>query len=309
MGAGRPDGTLRVVFIGCVQSSRVALTTLLAIPEVEVVGVITRGGSDFNADFDSLADLAGEGSGISLFMADEEPRNEMAGWIRDLHPDIVYCIGWSWLLPGEILAIPPKGVVGYHPAALPQNRGRHPIIWALALGLDETASSFFLMDEGADSGDIISQERVTIDHDEDAGTLYAKLMALLPNQITTFTHQLISGNLTPQPQDHSQANHWRKRSPADGEIDWRMPAQGIYNLVRALTRPYPGATCQWRGQTIQVWQVAVVAEAPVNIEPGKVLAREGETVTVKCGVGAIRILEHTFPEIPDRGEDLTCRSF
>ena len=71
-------------------------------------------------------------------------------------------MGWSRIIGKELLAVPPKGIVGYHPAALPANRGRHPIIWALALGLKETASTFFFMDNGADSGPIISQKSLII---------------------------------------------------------------------------------------------------------------------------------------------------
>ena len=68
------------------------------------------------------------------------------------------------------------GVIGYHPAALPKNRGRHPLIWALVLGLKKTASSFFIMDERADSGDVISQEEIIINDDDDASSLYAKMI-------------------------------------------------------------------------------------------------------------------------------------
>ena len=85
-----------------------------------------------------------------------------------------------------MLTLPSLGLVGYHPALLPQNRGRHPIIWALALGLEETGSTFFFMDEGADTGDILSQRRVPITPEDDAGTLYDKLTTTALDQINAF---------------------------------------------------------------------------------------------------------------------------
>ena len=78
---------------------------------------------------------------------------EVIGWISDLAPDVIFCFGWSQLFKKKLLNIASLGVIGFHPALLPANRGRHPLIWSLILGLKETGSSFFFMDEGADSGD------------------------------------------------------------------------------------------------------------------------------------------------------------
>jgi methionyl-tRNA formyltransferase len=84
------------------------------------------------------------------------------------------------------------GVVGFHPAALPENRGRHPLIWALVLGLEETASTFFFMDEGADSGDLLSQRRISIEPADDAGSLYARITEVAMCQIREFVPLLES---------------------------------------------------------------------------------------------------------------------
>ena len=83
-------------------------------------------------------------------------------WIQDLNPDLIFCLGWSSLLKRSTLDIPKFGVIGYHPSLLPKNKGRHPIIWALALGLKETGSTFFLMNEGVDTGKIINQKRLKL---------------------------------------------------------------------------------------------------------------------------------------------------
>jgi len=140
-----------------------------------------------------------------------------------------------------MLAAAPLGVVGFHPAALPANRGRHPLIWSLALGLEQTASTFFFMDAGADSGDILLRRALAIDPTDDARTLYDKVCACALEQITQFVSQLANGSFAREPQAHAQANIWRKRGMADGKIDWRMSAVSVHNLVRALAKPYVGA--------------------------------------------------------------------
>ena len=188
-----------------------------------------------------------------------------------------------------------------YPSALPANRGRHPLIWALVLGLRETASSFFLMEATADSGALVDQRPIKIDEDDDAPKLYDKVLAVIPQQVIAIIDRANVGQLDGLPQDHMKANIWRKRVPADGCIDWRMPAQGVHRLVNALTRPYPGADFKYEGRHIKVWKSAVVLGSLPNQEPGKVLSVVGRQVTVKCGVDALCLVEHELLTLPKEG--------
>jgi methionyl-tRNA formyltransferase len=192
--------------------------------------------------------------------------------------------------------LPKNGVVGFHPTALPKNRGRHPIIWSLVLGLEETAATFFWMDEGADSGDILSQRPIQISKDDNARSLYNKIKESALSQLDDFLPALIAGKFNKEKQNENQSNIWRKRSASDGEIDWRMSAESIHNLVRGLTRPYVGAHFIFEDHEIKVW-ATVVYEGAVsnNIEPGKVLDISRDGLIVKCGLGAVCVLETDFP--------------
>lgn len=294
---------MKLVFIGCVEFSFNILKKLLDLRDIEIIGVITRKESPFNADFRSLESLADD-AGIPCFLVEGNIQSAVIDWLKNTKIDVIYCFGWSYLLGSEILKIPRLGVVGYHPAALPKNRGRHPVIWTLALGLKETASTFFFMDEGADSGDIISQRFLLIEDSDDALSLYHKLTLIAYDQIEQITRELVSGNYTRIPQDHFKANYWRKRTKRDGEIDWRMSARLIYNIVRALTRPYIGAHCVYKGTEVKVWKTEIVDEGFDNIEPGKVLNIDDLHLVVKCGQGAIRLLEHEFIALPENGSYL-----
>lgn len=295
---------MRLAFIGCVEFSFRALEHVLELDAVELVGVVTRRSSPINADFRSLVPLA-ESAASPYLEVDADRHESLADWLSSRTPDVVYCFGWPFLLSRDVLDVPPGGSVGFHPAALPENRGRHPIIWSLALGLTETASTFFFMDEGADSGDIISQERLPIHESDDAATLYERITATALRQITGFTPLLASGGVDARPQDHSRANSWRKRHVGDGRIDWRMSPRAIYNLVRALTRPYVGAHVALADGDARVWRVERVdAETPPNLEPGKVLGVEGRIITVKCDGGAVRLVDHELSPLPQVGSYL-----
>lgn len=129
------------LFIGCVKSSEVFLRKLCEL-DINIVGVITKEYSQFNSDFVSLSFLSEE-KGLDYIFTKNINDKDSVAYIKNKAPDIIFCLGWSQLIKQQILEIPRIGIVGFHPAALPNNRGRHPLIWALALGLQETASTFF----------------------------------------------------------------------------------------------------------------------------------------------------------------------
>lgn len=279
---------MRIVFIGSVEFSQHALECLLSI-DAEVVGICTLQKSQFNADHVDLS-LIGNKHGIPCLYPENINSEDSLAWIKDKTPDVIFCFGWSKLLKQELLALPPLGVVGFHPAALPANRGRHPLIWALVLGLQETASTFFFMDAGADSGDILSQRNIPIENDDDARVLYNKVTKVALLQIQEFVPLLAAGSFPRVPQNSLFSNTWRKRSVADGKIDWRMSASSIHNLVRGLAKPYIGAHFFFEGQEFKVWKTAVVRDVANNVEPGKVLWLENSKPVVKCGEDAICLL-------------------
>jgi len=293
---------VKIAFIGCVEFSKSSLELLASMDGVDLVGLVTLKGSSFNSDFRDLTPIAHEIACPTFF--DEKDDEATAGFLRSVSPDVVYCFGWSRLLGPKVLASAPLGVVGFHPAMLPSNRGRHPIVWAIALGLTTTGSSFFMMVESADAGDIISQVEVPVTSRDDARSLYKRITQVAMGQIRSFTPMLASSAAARTPQDHGVANSWRRRNHADGRIDWRMSTAAIIRLVRALAPPYIGAHCVVRGQDSKVWKAVVGPEGDRNIEPGKVLESDENGVLVKCDDGTILIVDHGFSELPKVGSYL-----
>ena len=295
---------MRILFIGTVDFSLKALETLIN-NNYNIVGLITKNESKFNSDFADLTPIALTNK-IPHIYREKNNEEDLVTFIKEKNPHIVYCFGWSHILPNTILSIPSYGVVGFHPAELPNNRGRHPIIWALFLGLKTTASSFFLMDEGVDTGDLISQEKIDIDECDTARTLYTKITTRALEQILSFSKKLEQekGKIIIKRQNINQGNIWRKRSKKDGKIDFRMSTEAILNLIKALTFPYVGAHIEYLNDEVKVWNAREENFSGQNIEPGKVISADNNELVVKTYDGAIRILEHNFTNVPLKGDYL-----
>lgn len=283
---------MRIVFIGTVEFSYKALDTLLRNGH-EVVAVLTKAESNFNSDFKDLRPLC-EMYGVPYKLINNINHPNNVDFIRSFTPDVIYCFGWSQIINSDILKIGKYGVIGFHPALLPHNRGRHPIIWALFLGLSKTGSTFFFMDEGADTGDIVSQEEVFITDSDTAQTLYSRIVEVAIGQIEDFTNELKLGRFIRTAQTE-HGNSWRKRGPWDGKIDFRMSSNAIFNLVRALTVPYVGAHILYEGNDYKVWSCIVSEYGSLNDEPGKILYIDDKMIRVKTYDGAVDLIHHELP--------------
>ncbi len=294
-----------MAFIGSARSSSALLETALTIECLEVVGIATVNKDGSSGDHVSLSKFADANSIPWIDVGDG--RSDLEEWITGLAPDVAFCFGWNRILPSEVFLVPRLGTIGYHPAPLPRSRGRHPIIWTLVLGLSSTASTFFMIDEGVDTGAIVSQVDVTVEEDDCSTTLYNRLIHTAQMQLRSFAPALATNTLQTVPQDEQLASHWRGRTEADGRIDWRMSASTIYNLVRALRTPYPGATAQIGSEIVRIDFVVPILESeyPMDIrrmEYGRVVDIGRDcTVDIRCGDGVIRIVQSTLTTIPEIG--------
>ena len=276
---------MRTVFIGTVNLSEALLLKLLAL-DTDVVGVCTLETSSSNSDHCDLSSVATQYNLPWRYTPDINSSDNV-DWIKGLSPDLICCFGWSTVLKKPLLRLPELGTLGFHPSALPANRGRHPIIWALALGLEQTGSTFYWIGEGIDDGNIVSQEVVNIATTDDAKSLYDKITILAVQQLASLVPLIKDGGYPGSKQDEQRATYWRKRNYNDGQIDWRMSAVSIHNLVRALTRPYPGAHFRFADVDYKVWSTSLVTDVPNAAEPGKVLDIGDSGLVIKCGLDGL----------------------
>lgn len=279
---------MKIVFIGTVDFSYHCLSEVLRNGG-DVIGVVTSKETKYNSDYRDLTPISDQFN-IPIHYCADVNAVETIEWIRAKKPDIIFCWGWSSIIKSELLSLASMGVVGAHPALLPKNRGRHPIIWALVLGLKKSGLTFFFMDEGIDSGPILSQKTFEITSIDTASMLYEKVKKLASLQIAEFMPKLVARNYKTTVQNVAEANYLRKRSVADGMIDWRMSCEAILNLIRALAEPYPGAQITYKGEMFTIWGAHKYDnDIPINIEPGKIILLENNRPIIKCYDGAIVI--------------------
>ncbi len=211
--------------------------------------------------------------------------------IRRLRPDFIFSFYYRRLLCAATLVIPRLGAINLHGSLLPKYRGRAPLNWVLIHGETITGVTLHYMDALADHGDIIAQRTVPIATEDTALTLSRKL-TVEARMLLAETYPLILTGRAPRiPQDHAGATTFGRRTPADGLIDWSRSAWEIYNLIRAVTRPFPGAFTFLRGRRVILWRARPPQVRPVPASPGTILGiGEGGVLAVATGE---RVLEVT----------------
>jgi len=236
--------------------------------------------------FGSVAELAAR-HGIPTFAPDDINHPLWVEKIRSYAPDYLFSFYYRDMFKKPILDIPKVACLNLHGSLLPKYRGRAPINWVLVNGETETGVTLHHMTTRADDGDIVCQAKVAIATEDTAKSLNEKLTRLAGHMLDEHLPTILAAGAKGTPQDSSRATVFGGRRPADGAIDWSASAEQIRNLVRAVTRPYPGAFT-YRGTTkLMVWQGKVVTVAGGNASPGTVI--NTRPLTVMCGKDALEI--------------------
>ncbi|NVZ50853.1 bifunctional UDP-4-amino-4-deoxy-L-arabinose formyltransferase/UDP-glucuronic acid oxidase ArnA [Pseudomonas sp. B6002] len=200
--------------------------------------------------------------------------------IAKLNPDFIFSFYYRNLLSEALLATAKKGAFNLHGSLLPKYRGRAPANWVLVNGETETGVTLHRMVKRADAGAILAQQKVIIDRTDTGLTLHAKLRDAAANLLRDALPQLVAGKLSETAQDESQASYFGRRTAADGKLDWKKPAEELFNLVRAVTQPYPGAFCAVGEHKLIVWQAEVV-KGNEGLAPGRVISVN--PLRIACG--------------------------
>jgi methionyl-tRNA formyltransferase len=240
--------------------------------------------------FASVADWA-KSHGIPVFCPADVNQPEWIGHIAALAPETIFSFYYRKMLGREILTIPPAGAYNLHGSLLPAYRGRAPVNWVLVNGEKQTGVTLHYMVAKPDAGDMVGQKTVDIAFEDTAVTLYDKLCRASGELLDEVLPLIRSGQAPRRQQDMRQASYFGGRKPEDGRIDWSWTALRIYNLVRAVTDPYPGAfSFLPDGKKILVWWGT--PEQALDTAAGTVLIdSEAEGVYVAAGDGSIRLLD------------------
>lgn len=247
------NSKLRVGVIGCTKSTKNLISGLIENIDIDFVGLITLDNSvshqkaryvkiepkNFNQDFEVISVV-----NLHDFLLEEK----LLSW----EIDVLVEIGWSHKIPKSILTIAKSGTVGIHNSLLPAYQGGASLNWALIKDCSSWGCTLFYLEEHIDAGEIIFQESFEITDDDDIHTLFLKSDVHCVEMINRFL-PLVRENLAPRiKQNPSQISKTPKRTPEDSAINWSSSNRSIFNLVRALKKPYPRAFSFINGRRVLI---------------------------------------------------------
>ncbi|MBU0554036.1 hypothetical protein KKF91_17440 [Myxococcota bacterium] len=277
-----------VYLLGAVEMSRALLEALA--PRLSGVIGLKSTASDLRSGYVDLEPHArAHGLPFTPVYDYRLRRAEDRARLEALPLDVLLVFGWQRLIPPWLLAHASAALGGHgSPWGILGGRGRSPQNWAILLGAPSFEIALFHLTPSADAGPVIATRRFRYGPRDDINDAYAKVNAALAEML----HEALSAPRLPDgvPQV-GRAYYLPARRPEDGGIDWRQPVQALDAQIRALTRPYPGAFCDYAGGRITIWRARPLDLPAEEGAPGQILRREGEALWVRVGQGGALALE------------------
>ena len=285
---------MRLVFMGYSNIGHICLEVLIDLCrqfDDDIVAVVTHEDNPQEQIwFKSVQELA-LAHNLPVYTPENPNDSEFVDFLRSLSPDFLFSCYYRLMLKQPILDIPTQGALNLHGSLLPRYRGRCPVNWVLVHGEPLTGVTLHYMEAKPDCGDMVAQAQVPITPEDTALTLSDKLTKAA-GEVMRRTYPLLRMDLAPRiRQDHSRASYFSGRTPEDGRIDWQEPAGKMYNLIRAVTHPFPGAFTTWQGKKIFLWDAKVASQynGP-QLPPGKVsIAPDNKLMLIGTGQGVLMV--------------------
>lgn len=283
---------------------------------VEVALVVTHEDSPSeNIWFGSVASVARE-HGIAVITPADPAGAELREAVAAAQPDFIFSFYYRHMLPVALLALAARGAYNMHGSLLPKYRGRVPTNWAVLRGETETGATLHEMAAKPDAGAILGQTAVPILPDDTAAQVFDKVTVAAEQTLWRVLPALLAGEAPHLPNDLSQGSYFGGRKPEDGRLDWSKPAAEVYNLIRAVAPPYPGAFTELHGRRFVVARARLAApgspaaQAARDLPPG--LHVSDNALFGVCGNSrAVSILElrEQHPGRPDHETVLSPAQF
>lgn len=283
--------------MGCV-----AITVLREL-DLDVSALFThRDDPNENRWFATPASIAEE-MGVPVYYPENINDDRWMDLLKKIEPSIILSCYFRDMIGEEILKIPSVAAVNLHGSLLPKYRGRCPVNWQLVNGEKESGVTLHHMVKKADAGDIVGAKRVSVAETDDAVSLFKKLEIAAGQVLREFIPRLLDGTAPRIKQNHDQSTYFGGRRPEDGRIDWSWDASRIYNLVRAVTWPYPGAFSMLGNTKVMFWKTEVM-EMDTALPAGTVFSpQERGGVAVQTGKGVIYVVCATREGVAPENEE------
>ena len=287
---------MKIMFMGTPEISAICLKKLIDDGK-EIAAVVTREdkprGRGNVMTPTPVKSLALENN-ISVYTPKTLRDEEFLGILKEVSPDIILVVAYGKILPKEVIDFPEFGCINLHVSLLPKYRGAAPMQRAIMDGESETGVTVMYMDEGLDTGDIISTLRFPITESDDFESIHDKSALLGAELLSKTTDEIFLGRAKRIKQDSSLATYAKKVEKEDCKIDFSLSADAVSARIRGVT-PIPGAFAYLNGKMLKLSKVSV---GEGNGRCGEVIALNGQgtgSITVACGNGAI-VVTALIPE-------------
>lgn len=226
---------------------------------------------------------------VSLRLDGKYPQvaQEAHDLLRSLQADVMVVAAYGLILPRSVLDIPKHGCINIHASLLPRWRGAAPIHRSIEAGDAATGVTIMQMEEGLDTGPMLSMQRLPIDDDDTTGSLHDKLASLGAEMIVETLARLQHGGLSATPQPETGVTYAAKIAKDEAQLDFTRPAIELSRKIRAFN-PFPGAFGMYGNNPLKLWQAEVVTPSG-NAKPGQVIRADAEGVVIACGNDALRV--------------------
>ena len=267
----------------------------LAVAGHEIVGVVSQPdkpkGRGKNLQPTPVKEAAME-LGLPVYQPKKVRDPEFLEVLKELNPEVIVVVAFGQLIPKTILELAPYGCINVHASLLPKYRGAAPIQWAVIDGEAETGVTIMRMDEGLDTGDMISKVTVPVLADETGGSLFDKLSEAGAKLLVETLPSLEDGTAVFEKQpEESPTAYAGMIKKSMGDLDWTRPAEELERLIRGLN-PWPSAYTKMDGKTLKIWKAQVLEEErEEDYMPGTILLTEQQEFMVQTGKGILKITE------------------
>lgn len=242
----------RIVFFGYSEAGYECLSLLLERGD-NVVALVTHEDNPGEKIWFKTPAVAARKKGVPVFAPAKVNTPEWIDRITALRPDLLLSVYYRNMISSRLLALPRLGAFNLHGSLLPKYRGRAPINWAVLHGEPRIGMTLHRMVKSADAGAIVDQDGVDIGPRDTAEQVFRKVLPCARRVLARQIDALLAGTACETPQDEAQATYFGGRTPEDGRIAWTQTSTQIFNLVRAVTDPYPGAFTDIGGVRLMVW--------------------------------------------------------
>jgi UDP-4-amino-4-deoxy-L-arabinose formyltransferase / UDP-glucuronic acid dehydrogenase (UDP-4-keto-hexauronic acid decarboxylating) len=219
---------------------------------------------DENTWFESVSEFCRKNN-ISYYYGEEHNNNKITKIISKYDVSVIFSFYYRNIISNKILNIPKYGSINLHGSMLPKYRGRAPVNWQLINGETKGGVTLHCMTDKPDAGDIIDQEPVVITKKDNPLTLYSKLNIKAKLILKRNIDKIVIGKYDRFSQNHLIATYYGRRKPKDGLIDWSWDSKRILNLIRGVTKPYPGAFTYYLEKKLIVWEASKVKNSKVAL--------------------------------------------